>query len=98
MPPTAFTLQIPADARYAAIASDAAEKFVELMGGAGADGASFGAALADAVRTLAGGTSDLLTLAFSLQSSGVEAVATSGAGATSVVRQPMAAGQRTRRS
>ena len=99
MPPMAFTLQIPADPRLAAIAADAAGKFVELMGGSPADGATFAGALADSVRALAASASDRLTITFSQQSSGVEGIVTVGAdGARSVVRQAMAVGQRTQRT
>jgi hypothetical protein len=99
MPPMAFTLQIPADPRFAAIAADAAAKFVELMGGPPADAEAFAAALTDTVRGLAANASDRLTFTFGLQSSGVEAVITVGAGgARSVVRQALAVGQRTQRT
>lgn len=99
MPPMAFTLQMPADPRFVAVAADAAGKFVELMGGPPADGQAFAAALTDTVRALAANASDQLTFTFSLQSSGVEAVVTVGAdGARSVVRQAMAVGQRTQRT
>ena len=94
MPPTAFTLQIPADAQYAAVAADAARKFVELMGGAAGDGAAFAAALIDTLRDLAGRTPDPLECAFSWQATGVEVVVNAGPGGTSVVRHPIAAGQR----
>jgi hypothetical protein len=94
MPPTAFTLQIPADARYAAVAADAARKFVELMGGATAEGVAFAAALTDSLADLAGRTNGPLLFAFSLQPAGVEVVVTAGPDSTSVVRHPLAAGQR----
>jgi hypothetical protein len=94
MPPTAFTLQIPADAKYAAVAADAARKFVELMGGATAEGAAFAAALTDALSDLTGRTNGPLSFAFSLQPAGVEVVVNAGPGGTSVVRHPLAAGQR----
>jgi hypothetical protein len=94
MPPTAFTLETPGDAKYAAIAADAARKFVELMGGATAEGAAFAAALTDTLGDLAGRTNGPLTFAFSLQAGGVEVVVNAGPGGTSVVRHPIAAGQR----
>jgi hypothetical protein len=90
----AITLQIPADARYAAVAADAAEKCVELMGGAPAEGAAFAAALGDATRGVAARASSPLTVAFSLQPAGVEAVVTAGSAEPSVVRQPIAAAKR----
>ncbi len=94
MPPTAFTLQIPADARFAAVAADAARKFVELMGGANAEAAAFAAALTDTLRDVSGRTNGPLEFAFSLQPTGVEVVVNAGSGGTSVVRHPIAAGQR----
>ena len=87
MPPTAFTLQIPADAKYAEVAADAARKFVELMGGGAADAAAFADAVLTAARAL---TADRpVTCAFSLQPGGVEAVIAADAGASRVVRQPI---------
>lgn len=90
MPPRAFTLQIPADAKYADVAADAARKFVDLMGGAATDGTAFAAAVIDAIHAVVGAGVPV-TCAFSLQSAGVEAVVTAGAGEPSVVRQPIAA-------
>ena len=93
MPPRAFTLQIPADAKYADVAADAARKFVELMGGAAAEGAALADALVDAIRA-ADTAGAPLSCAFTLQAAGVEVVITTGAGASAVVRQPIAAGRR----
>jgi hypothetical protein len=98
MPPTAFTLQIPADPRYAAVAADAAGKFVELMGGKAAEAAAFGAALAKAARDLAARSHGPLTVAFSLQPAGVEAVVEAGAAGSVTLHQPMTASQPSRRS
>jgi hypothetical protein len=89
MPPKAFTLQVPGDAPYAEVAADAARKFVELMGGAAADGAGFAGAVLSAVRA-AMSAGHAVTCAFSLQTAGVEAVITSSAGAAATVRQPIA--------
>lgn len=93
MPSRAFTLQVPADAKYAEVAADAARKFVELMGGAEAEGTAFSAALSEAIRDLAGRGAAPLEFAFSLQPDGVEAIVTAGSH-SSVVRHPIAAGQR----
>jgi hypothetical protein len=90
MPPSAFTLQIPADTTYAEVAADAARKFVELMGGDALEAGAFSGAVATAVRTVLGAGSRA-TCVFSLQSTGVEVVVSSGAGSASVVRQPIAA-------
>ena len=93
MPPKAFTLQVPADAKYAEIAADTARKFVELMGGGDAEGTAFSAALSEAIRDLIGRGAAPLSFAFSLQPDGVEAIVTAG-NHSSVVRYPIAAGQR----
>ena len=90
MPPSAFTLQIPADATYAEVAADAARKFVELMGGDALEAGAFAGAVTAAVRATLGAGSGAIC-AFSLQATGVEAVVSSGAGSPSVVRQPIAA-------
>ncbi len=92
MPPRAFSLQLPAEAKYAAIAADAAQKFVELMGGAAADGAAFAAALTEALRD-APSAAGPWHCAFSYEPAGVEVVVTAGS-ASMVVRHPIAAGQR----
>ena len=93
MPPRAFTLQIPADAKYAEVAADAARKFVELMGGAAAEGVALANAVVEAIHAAAT-PDDSLTCAFSLQPAGVEVVVTAGAGGSSIVRQPIAAAGR----
>jgi hypothetical protein len=89
MPPTAFTLQVPADAKYADVAADAARKAVELMGGAAGEAAAFAGAVVEVVRAgVAAGNP--VTCVFSLQPGGVEAVVTAGAAGPSIVRQPIA--------
>ncbi len=89
MPPRAFTLQIPAEAKYADVAADAARTFVELLGGGAAEAAAFAEAVVDAFhgRARAG---EPMTCAFSVQDSGVEAAVSGGEGSPAVVRQPIA--------
>ena len=94
MPPRAFSLQLPAEAKYAAIAADAAQKFVELMGGAAADASAFAGALGDALRDAVSSAAGPWLCAFSYEPTGVEVVVTAGAGPRLVVRHPIAAGQR----
>jgi hypothetical protein len=86
-----FTLRVPADARYRVLAPELASKYVEISGGAVADGTALAASLSDAMDRLldgAGAGADF-ELSFRVGTGGIE-VTVQCAGRSTIVKAPVA--------
>jgi hypothetical protein len=87
-----FTLRVPTDAHYRALARDVASRYVELVGGTGADAQALGRALGDALEQLAAGApaDASVDLAFDAGGRGIEVILRC-ADRSVVVTRPLAA-------
>jgi hypothetical protein len=87
-----FTLQVPAEARYRALAPDVAGRYVELLGGGPDDAQALSGAIGEALAALAAGAPAGATveLAFEAGSRGIE-VTLRCQGRSVVVTRPLTA-------
>jgi len=95
MPPVAFSLSVPLDARYRALGPEVAAKYIELQGGAAADVDALAAALTASIEQLAGSghADDQVHLVFRRESDAV-AVELRCGGRSTVVRHLLPAASR----
>ena len=91
----AFTLRVPADARFRALGPEVASRYIELLGGSEADRQTLAAAVAGALTDLAAAapTGAACDVAFAASGAGVEVTVRCGA-RSSVVRQALTAAKR----
>ena len=89
----AFTLRVPADPEFRALANDVVARYVEIAGGSDAERGAFVAALSDAIDGLAGAPGEPLELACTTRPSGFDITVRSG-GREVIVHHPSPAGKR----
>jgi hypothetical protein len=91
----AFTLRVPADARFRTLAPEVASRYVEIVGGSEADRQTLAAALAGALTDLAASAPAGASCDFAVSASGTGVEVTVRCGTrSSVVRQALTAAQR----
>jgi hypothetical protein len=86
-----FTLQVPADRRFRALAAEVAARYVALVGGSDAEAASLEVTLADAMAPCAE-SNGAIELRFHSTSTDLEVTLTCGA-RSSVIHHPLPAGK-----
>lgn len=87
----AFTIQVPADADYRALAAEVAGRYVELLGASKPDCAALVRALTEQVEAMAASSGEQIELSCTQTAQGIE-VAIRASGRVSIVHHPLAAG------
>ena len=89
----AFTLRVPADSRFRALAPELVRRYVEIAGGSEAEREAITRALIEAVDGLAGSSGEALELVCMSRPAGFDLTVRCG-GRETVVRHSLAAGKR----